>query len=233
LKIKSSRKIEKALLNIMLTVQINHLKLNQFSLKNISFQLNRGQCLALIGPNGAGKTTLLKSIAGIYPQKNVIFWNNQPLQSKYVEYIPPFLEPQLSIQTRYFLEASLNKIRISLEDQERILKISRFLKIEALLTKDLKILSSGEMAKVLLAKSLLGKKPVILWDEPTSFLDLRYRFFLKKFVLYFKKKKIFIISTHDLKWAKQIADFYLGIKNGKQQLFDNHLTKEKAKQILF
>ena len=127
----------------MLTVQIKQLSLKQFSLKNISFQLKPGQCLVLIGANGAGKTTLLKSIAGIYPQKNAVLWNNRPLSPSLIEYIPPFLEPQLSIQTRYFLEASLDKIKISLQDQQRILKIAHFLKIEPLLKKDIKVLSSG------------------------------------------------------------------------------------------
>jgi ABC-type cobalamin/Fe3+-siderophores transport system ATPase subunit len=216
----------------MLNVKISKLELGSFVLKNIRFNLKRGNVLGLLGANGAGKTTLLKTIAGIYTPVNAeISWKNREI-GDYVEYIPPFLDPRLSIETRYFLEASLDRARLTPEDRERIEKIARMMKIEDLLCRDLKVLSSGEISRVLLAKALLRKKPVILWDEPTSFLDLKYRYHLKKLVQKLKRKRILIISSHDLKWIQSIADFYMGIKEGESSFYTSELTPGVIKKLL-
>jgi ABC-type Mn2+/Zn2+ transport system ATPase subunit len=153
----------------MLEINLSHLTCGTFALQKIQFSLQAGETCAILGLNGAGKSTLLKSLTGIYPcPAHSFLWNKKTLSTSLVEYIPPFIQPQLKIQTRYFLEASLLKLRLTQEDTIRLENISRFLKITNLLKKDLHVLSSGEMSKVLLAKALLSRKPIILMDEPTS-----------------------------------------------------------------
>lgn len=216
----------------MLSIQLRNIALKNFSLNNITFNLKKGQLLSILGQNGSGKTSLLKSIAGIYNGDIEVLWKEKTLAHTAIEYIPSFIQPQLSLETRFFLEASLEKIKPSHEDLNRLAQVARFLRIENLLKKDLKTLSSGETVKILLAKALLSRKPIILWDEPTSFLDLKYRFFLQKFVLYLKRNKILILSTHDIKWAKKISDFYLGLKQGRQDFFSDQLEKGSLKKLL-
>ncbi len=217
----------------MLNVDISSFYLDSFSLKQVKFNLKRGETLALLGLNGAGKTTLLKLIGSIYQSNtSIISWKNKVIPAHYFEYVPSFIASSLSIKTKFFLEVALEKLKITSEDRARINRITRLLKIDNLLDHDLKFLSSGEMSKVLLAKALIRKKPIILWDEPTSFLDIKYRSFLKNVIKKIKKKRIFIISTHDLKWASSISDYYLGLKNGEQLFFDKKIEKNKLKKIL-
>ncbi|HCL57019.1 MAG TPA: hypothetical protein DHW82_08450 [Spirochaetia bacterium] len=217
----------------MLKIQIQNKSFHNFTLKGFQFSLRKGEILALAGMNGSGKTTLLKTIAGIDPDfDGKILFRGQPLHLNDVEYIPPSISPSLSILTRFFLEISLEKIKVTVEDRERIHKIASFLKISNLMDKDLKNLSSGEMTKILLAKALIRKKPVLLWDEPTSFLDLKYKNYLLQILKKIKKKRILIITTHDYHWAKKIADSFMGIKNGEPVFLDSLLNKENLKKIL-
>lgn len=217
----------------MLEINLPHMTCGTFALQNIHFSLRPGEACAILGLNGAGKSTLLKSLTGIYSSASRSFlWNNKPLTTSLVEYIPPFIQPQLKIQTRYFLEASLLKLRITEEDHIRLTNISRFLKITNLLEKDLQVLSSGEMSKVLLAKALLSRKPIILMDEPTSFLDFQYKSFLRKLLLKIKSKRLFLIATHDFLWVRNLSDHYLGLHEGRQIFFTPELCRKNLNQLL-
>lgn len=217
----------------MLTINLKKLELSGFLLKNISFKAQKGEMLFLVGLNGSGKTTLLKTLAGIYSTlpKEMIY-KNKTLLPFLVEYIPPALQPTLSLKVQFFLEASLNRLFCNKEETEKILKVARFLKITPLLQKDIKNLSSGEMAKVLLAKALLSKKPIILWDEPTSFLDIAYQKFLQKVLLKLKSKKIWIFSSHHYAWAKPLASRYIGLLKGEQIFNCDVFSKKDLKKIL-
>ncbi len=218
----------------MLTINLKKLELSGFLLKNISFKAQKGEMLFLVGLNGSGKTTLLKTLTGVYATlPKEIVYKNKTLLPSLVEYIPSALQPTLSLKVQFFLEASLNRLFCNKEETEKILKVARFLKITPLLPKDMKNLSSGEMAKVLLAKALLSKKPIILWDEPTSFLDIAYQKFLQKALLKLKFKKIWIFSSHHYAWAKPLANRYIGLLKGEQVFYYDTLNKKDLKKILF
>lgn len=218
---------------MIMDVKISKIQLRQFILRDIQFNLKKGECLALIGENGAGKTTLLKTLAGVHPfegsikNKEGLNWNLDK-----IEYIPPYLSSKLPLKTLYFLENSFEKLCINSLDHEKIKSVSKILKIDNLLQKNLNNLSSGETVKILLARMLLRKKPIILWDEPSSFLDLKSKIYVKRIISKIKKNHIFIISSHDYKWIRSLADGYLGIKNHKQAFVSNNLTKNQLKKIL-
>ena len=84
---------------------------------------------------------------------------------------------------------------------------------------------------MLLAKALLSK-PIILWDEPTSFLDLRYQRFLQKALLRLKSKKTWILSSHHYAWARPLTDTFVGLRQGTQVFVSSTLTRQELKKLL-
>ena len=140
-------------------------------IKDLSFEVNKGDVLAIIGPNGAGKTVLFRAILGLLPYKGTINW----LSDARIGYVPQKLsvERDLPLTVREFLDYK--------DGKENILKILRSVGfstqdehhvVHHLLNRPLGVLSGGELQRVLIAFALLGQPEVLLFDEPTSGIDI-------------------------------------------------------------
>jgi zinc transport system ATP-binding protein len=134
-------------------------------LHNLSFEVERGEKLMIVGPNGAGKTTLFRALLGIIPFQGRITW---------AEGIRLGLVPQSIDMNRKFPLAvhelfSLGKRRVKeAEIQEALALVGA----ESLQQRTLSSLSSGEFQRVLIAFALAQKPDVLLFDEPTSDIDI-------------------------------------------------------------
>ncbi len=143
-------------------------------LNNVSFQIEKGDTLAIIGPNGAGKTTLFKSILNLISYTGDVKWN----EGTKIGYVPQklYVDNDLPLTTREFLElkdSSFKNIKeslysVGLNDKDGY--TDNFEK--HILKSRLGDLSGGELQRVLIAWSLLGKPNVLLFDEPTSGVDV-------------------------------------------------------------
>lgn len=140
-------------------------------IKDLSFEVNKGDIMAIIGPNGAGKTVLFRTILGLLPYKGTIDW----FFDVRIGYVPQKLavERDLPLTVREFLGYKDGKENIS-----KILKSVGFKigdehhLVHHLLNRPLGVLSGGELQRVLIAFALLGKPEVLLFDEPTSGIDI-------------------------------------------------------------
>ena len=153
-----------------LVLEINqiHFKYQkELILKDISFNLKKGDLLGIIGPNGGGKSTLLKLIAGILnpTQGNI----NRP--SKGMAYIPQKdqLVQQIPMTIEDFLK--LSRLPMDLCQRREIEEALSKVDLKKPLETDLSELSGGEYQRVLLAKAYLAKVQLIIMDEPTKGLD--------------------------------------------------------------
>ena len=143
-------------------------------LDNISFDVKDDETLAVIGPNGAGKSVLFKALLGLVPFEGEIKWK----QGLKIGYVPQklFVPKDLPLTTLEFLklkERSEKEIYRALSQvgfrenkpHEGHLK-------EHVLKSKLGVLSGGEVQRVLIAFALLGHPDVLLFDEPTSGVDI-------------------------------------------------------------
>lgn len=202
--------------------------------QDLCFCLNKSNILAIIGQNGAGKSTLLKTIAGIVkPISGIIKYesvilNTLPVRerSKIVAYLSqnqPDLPP---FNTFEFVSLGLYPYlglwgKIKKPDLELLSEIFSQCQIEAIIQKRVDQLSSGEQQKVLIAKALAQKTPVILLDEPTTFLDLKAQIEFAKLIrnLATYQEKHIIMVAHDLKLVREIADYVLLLGNHQHWLY--------------
>ncbi len=194
------------------------------ALKNINLRIEEGEIFGLLGPNGAGKTTLINILIGIvYPDKgSVRILGKNPFKDRGVfeqmncvlsgARFHWILSPR-EILKFYGMIYGLDKKTI----QERTKELMSFFGMEGIADRKFRYLSTGEKARLSLAKSLLNQPKVILMDEPTLGLDpeisQRVREEIKRINREFKTT--IVLTTHYMNEAEQLSDRIAFINKGE------------------
>ncbi len=200
----------------MIQVENLTVKGSGFCLDDISFKVNRGECLVILGPSGAGKTVLLDTLAGLKKPREgrIVFAGRDVTQSlpeeRKVGYIQqnPAIFPHLSVMENIVFGARPNRISAAVA-YKRAGELASLLGIEHLLSRTNPLtLSGGEKQRVALARTLLVEPGIILMDEPFSALDSftrRQLIFLLPQI--FDRFQVTVIHvTHDLQEAFLLGD---------------------------
>lgn len=193
-------------------------------LRDISLQVGAGEIAAVIGPNGCGKSTLLRCTTGLMPLRSghVLLDNkkSEDYQSRdrarLVAVLPQNFAggEELSVEemvmigrtpflSSYGVPSSLDREIVSLALAQTDTEIFRSRKIGEL--------SGGEKQRVLLARALAQQPKILLLDEPTSNLDIRYQFEILNLVheLARKSNLAVVLVLHQINLAAAVADTIL------------------------
>lgn len=190
-------------------------------IKNIRMQLNAGQILTLIGPNGSGKSTILKSITKylktIYGTVYIDNRSIDDMTSKDMSYkVAVVLTEKLRTELmtcedvvatgRYPYTGRLGIL--SELDRERTKEAMQLVNTWDLRDRDFTQISDGQRQRVLLARAICQEPQIIVLDEPTSFLDIRYQLELLSILRSMCKARniAVIMSMHELHLAQKISD---------------------------
>ncbi len=149
------------------------------ALQDVSFDLSKGEFLAVVGPNGAGKSTLVKVALGlIKPNKGhaALFGQDAGKNPERIGYVP-----QLKTFDRSFPATALELVvsglrrrwpaRIKREEREKARAALAQVGADALLSRPLAKLSGGELQRAFLARALVRKPDIVLLDEPATGVD--------------------------------------------------------------
>lgn len=176
---------------------------NQRILGNVSFKIKKGSTLAIVGPNGAGKTMLFRALLNLIRYSGQIVWSEKVK----IGYVPQVL--------------SVNDIPISVKEFlsfKNDSNIDRFvtsvgLDSKAVLNKSLGALSGGELRRILIAWAIIDKPNVLLFDEPTSGVDLggeeAIYGMLKRLIA--ENKITLLLISHDLHIVREYSDHVLAL----------------------
>ncbi len=171
---------------------------------NLSFELKRGQVLTLLGPNGAGKSVLLKTLFGFFPFEGKIEWKKN-IKIGYVPQRVPFFK-EIPILVEEFLTTKKGT------KPEEIRKVIKLIGLEeGILKKRIGELSSGQYQRVLIAFALLGNPDVLLFDEPTSGIDISGQESIYQILERLKKEKnlTIVLVTHDISVVFKFSDYVI------------------------
>ena len=134
-------------------------------LEHISFVLTRGEITTIIGPNGAGKSTLVSVISGLLDGYTGEVTRHQSLK---IGYLPQkiHLNPLMPITVQCFLALPKK------QSKSAILQALKDTHVDYLADRSIHDLSAGELQRVLLARTTLGKPDLLILDEPTAGVDI-------------------------------------------------------------
>ena len=189
-------------------------------LKNIQFEVRKGEALALLGPNGSGKSTLLKCLAGLLPHtgKVEVFGNGSrkdPMRKRKLGYLghETFLYSKLSAKENLAFYSELYGID---KDLDIVLEEYR---LPAFSEQLVETFSRGMKQRLALARTLLSSPELLLLDEPFTGLDQQGSRWLEEKILEQKGTITILMATHELERAGQIADKMIILKSGRQMFF--------------
>ena len=190
-------------------------------IRDIRIGLKRGEILTLIGPNGAGKTTVLKNIIRqLPPIQGALYLEGKDLQGVKSGELAQKLAVVLTARTRPELMTCEEVVAagrypytgrfglLSAEDRRAVGEAMELVHITALADRDFSQISDGQRQLVLLARALCQEPELLVLDEPTSFLDIRYKLeFLSVLQdLAHTRKMAVILSLHEIDLAGKISD---------------------------
>ncbi len=164
--------------------------------ENICFQIDTDWKLGLIGRNGRGKTTLLKLLLGQYE------YSGRIIHSVTFDYFPYVVKDRSGLTLEVLEE-------ICCAAEWELIRELSYLDVDAeVLWRPFETLSNGEQTKVLLAALFLNEGHFLLIDEPTNHLDMNARLQVAQ---YLKRKKGFILVSHDRNFLDECVDHILSI----------------------
>ena len=184
------------------------------AVRDVSFEVRRGELLAIIGPNGAGKTTLLTMLGGIRAPDSGTVQQQGPNADKRIGWVPQqtAIYSKLTVAQNLRLFARLEKV----DDIDAV--VERMLEQTALKERaddELSSLSGGNRQRVNIAVGLLADPPVLLLDEPSGALDPRQRQRLWSFITSLTDRGTSVVfATHDISEAERHAHRVLVLADG-------------------
>lgn len=182
--------------------------------ENVNFQIDTDWKLGFVGRNGRGKTTLLNLLLGKYEYSGKIHSSVQ------FDYFPYPVMDKSKLTNEIFFE-----IAPAAEEWELMRELS-YLDVEAdVLYRPFETLSNGEQTKVLLAALFCNEGHFLLIDEPTNHLDVKAR---EMVAAYLKKKKGFILVSHDRRFLDGCIDHILSLNRASIEVQSGNFSSWMA-----
>ena len=173
-------------------------------LSEVSFELYKGQKLAIIGENGKGKSTLLKTLMGYIPKINGEYEYGYHVIKEYFDQQIEFSNPNKTIVDDFsedFPNLTTTQIRQAL---------GTFLFTQEEVFKEINVLSGGEKVRLQLCKILKKEPNLLLLDEPTNHMDIVGKESLENILKEYNGTLIFV--SHDRYFVNKIADSILAFE---------------------
>ena len=193
------------------------------ALKDINIKIDDNETIGIVGANGAGKSTLIKTIVGIFlTDQGEIIVDGEKVTKKTLNSIRKkvgvvFQNPDDQLfMNKVYDDIAFGPRNYKLTEEkvkEKVEKVMKELNIENLKDRSPNNLSGGEKRKVAIATVLSMEPSIILFDEPTSFLDPKGKRILIETLKGINTTKI--IATHDLDMVKDNCKRVIVLKEGQ------------------
>ena len=199
-------------------------------IEHVALCVQRGKIVTLIGPNGSGKSTILKTIVGQLPRvsgsvvldkQDMCARSRSDIARRMAILMTARMEPELMtcrdvVSTgRYPYTGRLGILQAA--DKQIVQDAICQVNAEAFADRPFSDISDGQRQRILLARALCQQPELIVLDEPTSYLDIRYKLellsILKRMVR--EKNLAILMSLHELELTARISDTVVCVADGK------------------
>ena len=198
--------------------------------QNLNLRVKKGQVVSIIGPNASGKSTVLKSIAGIIKpvsgkifieEKDISKMDSKKLAQKVSILLQQNKKPDdMSIEELVYFGRYPHKKwfeGFEASDQKIIEEAMKITNTFALRDKTLEPLSGGERQRAWIAMALAQEPDILLFDEPTTYLDMAHQIEFLELVNRLNKETgvTVVLVLHDLNQAARYGNYLFAMKEGK------------------
>ena len=215
---------------------------------DIDLDIHKGEVISLIGPNGAGKSTILKTLSKQLPiiSGRVVLdgidlneYSYRDLSKKMAVVLTEKLKTELMtcrdiVSTgRYPYTGKLGVL--TEEDDKKVEEAMRKVNAYDLRDKDFTAISDGQRQRVLLARAICQEPQILLLDEPTSFLDVKYKLDLLSILTAMAREKniTVIMSLHEIDLAEKVSDRIISVRDNSmfccgepEEVFEEETIRE-------
>lgn len=208
-------------------------------LDNISFNINKGECIGIVGANGSGKTTLLSIISGIIKADKgdiladgKIISNSPKSISGHISYVPqenPLINELTAMDNlRLWYSGTKKELEHELEDG-----VLRLLGINEFKGRTVSKLSGGMKKRLSIGIALLEKPSLLIMDEPSAALDLTGKYRIKDYMRQYttKMKGSILVVSHDQN-ELSVCDKLFLLKDGQLSQIDSNLKDSELINLL-
>jgi len=199
------------------------------ALNDVSFTMGKGRMVGLIGPNGCGKSTLMKCICGIHDitEGGITVDGNDVSRlsasdvAKLVANVPaePGQTFGMTVMDMVMLGRYpfVDRIWWETKNDERIVREAlRTFGLDELRRKQVSLCSSGERQRALIAKAYVQEPKLMLVDEPTSHLDMKYKLDVMDYLQSMARTDMTVmIAEHDISLMARYCDVCIIMKKGQ------------------
>lgn len=198
------------------------------AVKDVSYSIGPGLLVGLIGPNGCGKTTMMRCINRMHPASSgdILLDGESVLKktpaeiAKSVANVPAELRASFGLTVYETVMLGRyphlkNMWWESEEDESMVVDALEKFGVSELRDRALNMLSSGERQRVLIAKAYVQKPRLMLVDEPTSHLDMKYKLDVMEYLSALVKKDMSVlVAEHDISLMARYCDLCIIMKKG-------------------
>lgn len=203
-------------------------------IREIDLQLARGKLLTLIGPNGAGKSTILKTIVRqLAPLGGAVCLDGRDLSSLSPKQLARRTAVVLTDRVRPALMTCAEVVamgryphtnalgRLTAEDTAAVEEALELVHGTPLAQREFSTLSDGQRQRILLARALCQQPELLVLDEPTAYLDIRYKLELLETLRELSRRRgvTVLLSLHEVELAMKLSDLLLCVKGETIQAF--------------
>lgn len=203
-------------------------------MENIGITLKKGEILTLIGPNGAGKSTVLKSIAGqLELVAGTVWLDNRNMREMSGRERSQNMAVVLTERLRTEMMTCEEVVEtgrypytgrfgiLSAADHLAVEEAMELVHVTAIRNQDFARISDGQRQRVMLARAICQEPEIIILDEPTSYLDVKYKLEFLSVLQEMRRKKglTVIMSLHELELAQRVSDKILCVNGSRAERF--------------
>jgi len=194
------------------------------AVKDVSFQVFKGDVVAFLGPNGAGKSTTIKMLAGyLEPSQGEVVFQGRPMGKDLraakmkIGYMPESTPSYGEMTVTEYLGfiAEAYQLKNKKEAVEKVISLTQLEKVRHQL---IETLSKGYRSRVSFAAAIIHDPPVLLLDEPTDGLDPNQKNEIRTLIKNLAHDKAVVVSTHILEEVSAMCNRVIVISEGRKVL---------------
>ena len=202
------------------------------AVKNLSFQIIKGETLGIVGESGSGKSSVAQALIKLVSSEGSVFFKNKNISDLNEEKFRPFRkniqiifqDPFASLSPRLTIQDIISEgleVHYKEKSKKEIIDLTKQIIIDvgldySMLSRYPHEFSGGQRQRIAIARALILNPELIILDEPTSALDMTVQSQIVDLLLNLQEKKnlTYIFISHDLKIIKALSDKIMVMKSG-------------------